>query len=368
MKTKKISAFPFPPSSEVSIGISEQQKKTLSGVLREAQWQDFQSDNAGLIEKRGVGILYEGSAGKPENFAAEDLQFKTPYPRFKPSRRLRASRETFDGFKIYDSIYSIDELSRRKTPPLQKKDQSQNILLLGCSYTFGTGLQDNQTFAAFLSQKQARSRVLNFGIYGAGANDILDDLLRAEDSRFKDIKPTAGYTIYTALYDHLERSTCTLKCLKPTYKSWVFDKSNYIVDEKFQRPIRVGSFQESRPYLNKFYEILSLSSVLEYFHINIPPRYTDRQIENYVLLIKEMERITTEKFKTEFYFTFYPGTYFEWPRIQFFLKKHNIKYFDFSMIDFSSLTQNRQNIVFDGHPTVLSNVLYAELLNQALKP
>ena len=63
-----------------------------------------------------------------------------------PSARKVASRRMKDDEVIYDVLYSRDEEGRRITPDRGDKADTA-VLLFGCSFTVGDGLNDRETFA-----------------------------------------------------------------------------------------------------------------------------------------------------------------------------------------------------------------------------
>ncbi|PNG25094.1 SGNH/GDSL hydrolase family protein [Methylocella silvestris] len=105
---------------------------------------------------------------------------------------------------IYKADYTIDSNLLRKT------DSATNgpaIVFFGDSYTFGDGIQDNETlpqvFANSLNQKQ---RVLNLGFTGYGPQQFLREM---ETSRFDElIGPDPKLFIFLTAPWHAERTAC----------------------------------------------------------------------------------------------------------------------------------------------------------------
>ncbi|MEI6128295.1 MAG: hypothetical protein WCQ99_17240, partial [Pseudomonadota bacterium] len=63
----------------------------------------------------------------------------------------------------YDAAYTIDEYGRRLTPGLNEWGKDFFILFFGCSFTFGEGLQDNETLPFYVSEYAGRYRAYNYG-------------------------------------------------------------------------------------------------------------------------------------------------------------------------------------------------------------
>lgn len=332
----------------------------LRNLSNNAIWHKYSPNNYQIYIKNGVGAFNWTTDANSEQVLDTQILTRSPYILFKPNTEIEAERKTHYNLSIYKTKYTIDNHSRRyvKDTNLQNK----NIVFLGCSFTFGTGVSDNESFPFYISKYRPHYNVYNLGIYAAGANDILDDLQNF--SRFKDIPKNNGIVIYTAIFDHVERSICNKNCYGKTYRDWVLKKSNYQWDEKNKKLVNLGSFKDSRPIASTFFEIVNKIGLFD--SINYLNKLTDAQIELYVLMVAEMKQIAKTKLNADFYFTMYPNYYGEWERIKPYLIKHNINYIDLSDVDLKSSTNNRHAIILDGHPTPLAQYLFASLLHKQL--
>ncbi len=79
--------------------------------------------------------------------------------------------------------------------------QRQKALLLGCSYTFGMGVKDEETFGWLLNQKQQRFYFTNGGVIGYSTYQCLK---RLEKFFRQGAKPRL--VIYAFINDHLMRN------------------------------------------------------------------------------------------------------------------------------------------------------------------
>lgn len=336
--------------------------KELKILANSGEWSNYKPDNFDLVKTMGESAFRWSPEADAEQIEDSQLISRNPYIQFKPNALALGERKTKSGILIYKKYYSFDYKGRRELGKIIKPN-SKNFITLGCSFTLGTGLNDNETFPYFFNRGWSRGfNVYNMGIYGAGANDILDDLKSFK--RFDDIPKTGGIVLYTAIFDHIERSLCTLNCYRNTYKSWVLKKSNYQYDSKTQTMVNKGSFAESRPVKGLLFSAIANISIFN--NVNIPSELTDEQIEHYILMLVEMKKIVKEKLKADFYFTFYPGYYQHWDRIKKTLEKHQVKYVDLSDIDLKNITDRRDSIILDGHPTSLSSYLYAQIIGSRL--
>lgn len=84
-----------------------------------------------------------------------------------------AHRESKFDQTIFDVCYTFDSLGHRVTPK-DNGNPDGEILLFGCSYTFGHGLEDNQTWPWRLGQKLgANWKVTNYGVSAFGPQQML---------------------------------------------------------------------------------------------------------------------------------------------------------------------------------------------------
>ena len=346
-----------------SVGICSSGADYLGYLSNNPPWKSYVPDNFEIFQKKGDGAFFWTSDAEPEKIIESKFLSREPYPIFKPNSVIEAERKTSSGVSIYKSKYSIDSHSRRLIENQnQAGETKRNAIFLGCSFTFGTGVNDDENFPYYFSKYRPNFNTYNLGIDGAGANDILDDLRSFK--RFNDISKNGGIVVYTAIFDHIERSVCNMSCYGRSYRDWVLKKSNYQYDSNNQSLVNRGSFEDSRPVTSLIYNILNKIGLID--SINIPVRLSDDQIELYVMMIAEMKKTSKEKLNSDFYFIMYPGYYKDWDRLKPLLKKYSIKYLDLSKMDFKTATANRHSIILDGHPTKLSHYLYASLIHHQL--
>ena len=147
------------------------------------------------------------------------------------------SKPTFkhliDMMKVQYSLNSeIHDTRYRFIPYIDEKTQfskKQPIILMGCSFTNGYGIEDNYTFDAQL-KKYTNRNIYNLGINGGGPREILMSLRNNE--LIKKIQKNPQYVIYTYIPDHKRRLYVPLAFLNANYKPM----DNY-ADLQFYIPI-----------------------------------------------------------------------------------------------------------------------------------
>jgi hypothetical protein len=90
------------------------------------------------------------------------LQYK-----LRPNTTVKA-RATYDDKSLYDVTYTIDGQGARVTPG--SVDQAPTYIVMGDSYAFSEGVNDNETAASLFAQRlKPPAHVVNFGVPGWGA-------------------------------------------------------------------------------------------------------------------------------------------------------------------------------------------------------
>ena len=103
-------------------------------------------------------------------------------------------------------LISRDENGRRKTVPISTKVMARSVLLLGCSFTYGHGVRDNETFASVAYKElRARANIINAGIPASGPNSAYSQLLFSE-TYLSDLPSKIDVVVYTMLPDHIFRA------------------------------------------------------------------------------------------------------------------------------------------------------------------
>jgi hypothetical protein len=131
---------------------------------------------------------------------------------------------------VYDVHYSIDKNSMRVTPD-SPKGHGPAIMFFGDSFTFGQGVNDDETLPNAFSILSGM-RVLNFGASGYGPQQMLRllelDIPKIVEPQFPRLM------VYTALAEHIQRAA--------GHADWDQDGPLYEVEN--DRARYVGSFSE----------------------------------------------------------------------------------------------------------------------------
>jgi len=134
----------------------------------------------------------DGAAAGPLHQPDADLGFA-----HRPGARVRAVREV-EGRVTYDVVYTIGADGLRVTPPARG---AKPVVFFGCSYTFGDGVDDDETLPAQLvAALGGQADVVNRAVGGYGSHQML----RALETGRAPIPPGA-HVFYQGLGDHVRR-------------------------------------------------------------------------------------------------------------------------------------------------------------------
>ena len=126
----------------------------------------------------------------------------------EPGRRYQA-KKTRGEEVLYDVYYTIDENGFRLTPP-PKQEDAPAILFTGCSFTFGEGLNDEESYPYKVSQRlDGQYKICNLAYSGYGAQQTLANI---REGLYKKAlgksKPLA--VVHLSIPDHPNRAVGAL--------------------------------------------------------------------------------------------------------------------------------------------------------------
>lgn len=326
--------------------------------------------------------FYEGDYSKKGLWlsgADQELGYRyKPYPY---SYRSRKKERTSIGTQLlYDVTYSIDSNGNRLTPShAGSKTRGNAILFLGDSYTFGEGLDDNETMP-FYVQLSTNQPSVNAGMHGYGAHQAL--YILEHEPTFRE--RTRGYHIKTVVYrlllDHVNRAAgySPWDEYGPCYEVGVYRKVEY-----------KGSFHNCGKRSSSSFAIIANSFALSaepwsrYFFKKFTQNgnyystdYSDKDYNRFLGLILAMnnvaqsrgaryiviaEDLSIDPLKCE---NAVPGA----SRLLRDLKSNNIETVLVSNVYSNSQCMNGSlRIAGDGHPSSYANLLLGSYFSKFLK-
>lgn len=260
---------------------------------------------------------------------------------------------------IYDVIYSTDQYNRRITPVQNPKGRNKYILFFGGSFTFGDGVNDDETLPYYVGQLASGYQPYNYGFSGYGSQQMLAKL-QSQNFR-QEVEEDQGIAIYVFIDDHVQRSIGSMR----VYNQWGRVMPFYTLNSD-NNLVRKGNFTSGRPLLSTLYIIIGKSQTANYFNVNIPPRLTERHIELTAKIIESSRDTFTKEFDSDnFFVLFFPSVSGQADKIIPYLEKARINYLDYSTL----YTRNRSDLWIEGdaHPSTKGYKIVANKLVEDLK-
>ncbi len=266
--------------------------------------------------------------------------------------------------------YSIDKKGRRNTYISPEKEKNINALFVGCSFTFGTGVNDDETFPSQFAIKNPQCNVYNYGMPGGSPQEIYLLSLSPEFIDDLDKKPTL--VIYTFISNHLKRLVGSWSIIGRWGKYLPCMEMN---DGELYN---VGTFATVHPYTCLFskmlYKSYLLSTLFDLTKVDIPLTFKEKDFELLnQILIKTFENLYIQFPKVHLIFLFFPGSSEVVPELYDYISNQN-KYI---VVDFLK-DRNKQEILKelekrnehkfpDGHPKPIIYKYLAEWLTEELQ-
>lgn len=239
----------------------------------------------------------------------------------KPSTKVSAIAKKNNTI-IYKVTFTTDSHGRRVTPEKNSQPKDRSIMFFGSSFTFGDGVQDNETMPYYVAQHAPYCRAYNYGFFSYGPQHMLAAL---ENSHITDeVKEHPVMLVYTFIDASINIAIGSMNVYNDMGENMPF----YTLDADGNL-VRKGTFSTGRPIISLMYKFLGKSKLLKSLHLDIP-RIRSQHIALTARIIEESRNRFRDRFgSSDFYVIFYPGSRYSRSLIPY-LKKADIKYFDYS--------------------------------------
>ena len=267
-----------------------------------------------------------------------------------------------DNQVIYDVTYTIDEHKRRSTPIQDISKTDKFAVFFGGSFTFGEGVEDNQTLPYYFGVFSQHYHPYNYGFHGHGPAEMLAKLETGDLP--KEVSEKRGVLIYSFIDNHVHRTIGSMYFVT----DWGWHKPYYHLTSN-DEIVRKGSFLTGRPFLTRLYRLLGKSKTLRYFQIDFPLQIGREQLWLVYRVIEESRTLFLRQFpNSQFYVLIWPRTNANYDKqLKSFLESKNIPFF------YQPDLYPRDNDKFtiappvDWHPTPLAYETVAQSLAHDLK-
>ncbi len=298
-------------------------------------------------------LAQNSEAGSQEVLSGPDYQAShIPDPilglRAKPDMKFEWVK-TLNGKPVQQALINTDRYSRRKRVPTDDSvSRDQFAVFFGCSFTFGDGLNDNETMPYYFERLNSRFESYNYAFFGYSSRHMLTWIDKFDLE--KQISQKKGFGVYIYINDHVNRNIPTA--------GWISFYNGLFPDIDKSTLEHKGVYRENHPLLYKAGMWLFDSNIRRNFKIDFPLRQRDKDYKLTADLIRKSAVDFKKKFPgSDFYVVLYPGTPESDP-IRKNLTERGVRFFDYSKLFPFPAKQYQQT--HDGHPNALAQRLVME--------
>ncbi|MDG2381575.1 MAG: hypothetical protein P8N76_07865 [Pirellulaceae bacterium] len=302
-----------------------------------------------LVIDAGFGILLQISAPADQHYTGADRQRfyeNDPVVGYKPRAGCTVGSQKSKGLQpIYDVTYRIGEDGYRITPESQPEGEPV-VLFFGGSFTFGEGVNDDETLPNQFCLAAGGARVVNAGFCGYGPQQMLASLENGRWDSFLQGRDIIA--IYVFIDDHVRRAIGSMYVVS----RWGSQMPCYQLESN-GHVIRAKSFLAERRILCGLYGLVATSNALRYLDVDLPHRIKPEYFALTAQIIEQSSRLLAAKSaSSRMFVVLYPdsttGT-----TVARYLRDESIEIVDFS--DLFSGDRDTYVIPFDGHPNSIAN-------------
>lgn len=307
-----------------------------------------------------VALYHDRDAGENQVTWLDAL--KDPYTKesllgmeMAPDNRIRHySREEDTDETLFDGEYTVGEKGYRHT---QSNDAAKDtVIFVGCSFTFGYGLNDDETLPHYFSEANGfADRVVNFAVPGYGPGQVLRDLEVNYKPGLAKIDPTGvRAVIFLLMDDHANQAIRPISNTAPYY---VLKNNKPVYRGLYRDPDSLGRLN-TLIYSSRIIPLLK-----ERIGAGINPFDANYKWDLTTAMLKEMNRICRERYGV-------PLTVAYWGENPEVLLRFMNTELDFFQVReaFGEELANRAIKFYlqDGHPSAYANRLLGKYMRERL--
>ncbi len=264
----------------------------------------------------------------------------------------------------YLAHYTTDSFGRRIG--YKMKSKAPNLIFLGCSFTFGQGVNDEENFV-YLTGLKTQTNSFNLGQPGSSPSDTYQ-ILKTRKSAFLGTFPDEKTAvIYTLIPEHIIRVVGTISHFRTYPDGYLLDP--YITLEEGKLKIHENFAADNSGAKALFYH-LAKWNFTHAFNIEYP-EINDQHFKLISTILQEIEkeiRVLHPKV-TDFYVAFYPvgNARKVFLQLRDYIKEEGkLKILDYSQANLAGILRHSSLLKYDGHPSPLAHDLFSEFLTHDL--
>ncbi len=294
----------------------------------------MQSPNLSISSVR----LYDGKPKNPE--IRDELLGFAHAPKAKSTRTQK-----FLGDKeVFDVTVTINDQGYRITPI--HNEARTAVIILGCSFTEGIGVEDEETYAYRLGELLGKSyQVYNFGHGGYGPHQALA-LLESNRLDFLKNKYDKLHFYFFNIAEHEWRSAGIVE--------WDNHGPRYVIEQG--EAVHKGTFDLSLPIFTKLWETVKKSDLMQRFFLKNFLWTRDEALTLQAAILQKMQKVVIEKFNSKFTVVLDPNLGTERAKEYQALGLKTLALYP----SLKHWPESETRIPMDGHPNAFSHNIFAQ--------
>jgi len=284
-----------------------------------------------------------------------DLIEPDPYLGFRPRPGATAHmRLETSNAAIQECVYTIDAHGRRVTPVDHPERRDKFALFFGCSFTFGEGVNDDETLPAHFARAAPAFMPYNYAFKAYGPQAMY--LQVVEDTFGDDIAQRNGIAVYVFIDHQMHRAIGTAS----VSTTWGRDLPYLTLEGG--RLVHHGNFQTGRPFTQWCYRALLRLPSVQYLRIDYPPVDRARNYRLVATMTEESAAALRRRFPgLRFFVVIYPKQELG-KRLWGYLADVDVTFLDYSGLLADAPGSEAMYYYLDGHPTGKTQRIVAEQL------
>ena len=239
---------------------------------------------------------------------------------------------------------------------------SHNIFTLGCSFTFGEGVENEETFASWLAKKNRSIRTYNRGVSGNAPSYILKNIDFLSDEYIAGLEGRPTIFLYLFIDSHLGRVAGDSNYLRNDFEMRRKDIAFSVIDNEVRE---IGTFEDKYSHKASWLHFFSKLNIVKFFKLTYPSQSESIEVFTKVLKKIEVKLLSKAPKGSEFLVVLYPGTKLSNSLIQG-IERFNLKYIDYSFINLKDILGRNSYLKYDAHPSARAYEVLASIVNKDL--
>jgi len=259
-----------------------------------------------------------------------------------------------DNIPLYAASYSMDENGFRVVPQ-SDGPKTAHLAMFGCSFTFGEGVNDDETLPAQVACLQPDVAVHSFALCGYGIGQAT---LQMQTGATDLIQESPGAAVYLFIGNHLNR----LIAHPEHVEKWTSEFPAFKLSD-LGVPVYLGGLREVFSDQLKFYARCSKENFVRWSGLEFPLMLRQRDYELGAALLDVARYEYQVRFPgNEFYVLIDPTAHslFDYPRFKGALKRRGLKILDPEGLYGPDPWDTRYRFPFDRHPKPATHAMLAE--------